>query len=601
MTDQAISTEKFLLPRQILNLIRARDLIITGFIGVVLILFLTKAGEFNLLGNLQILSMWMATIGIVAVGQTWVVLTGGIDLSVGSIVAFSSVLTASLVVAGWNPVLALILSLAASALIGWLHGVLITQFGLAPFVVTFGSLSLVRGLAQVISGAAPINVSSFRWVWVNVFGLIPLPVLVMLVIFVLTSFMLRRTRLGRYAYAIGNSESVARLSGINVNRTRQIIYAISGFMAGLAGFLIMARIEGGIYTNGQDYELVSIAAVIIGGTSLRGGKGGIWGTFAGVLLIAMINNGLILFNAPPLWRDVITGAIIIGAALIDRQRRKLQEGVILPMNNNPGAPPFVIKATDPLEQTLMSFAAMIKERFSVAAVSVYLCDAQSKKLIDPLKKTDAGSWVLQAAQQVAPSVITDFQTSTAVQPIHPEMRSALAIPIKTQGRLVGVIEFQAAVVNAFPPPTLRTLTSVCAQQTAILEARWLLESGWLAQQVRESLRNIHDTRYLDQSPLGDWLAVLPDDRGSSLRHLLLDVIENLCAKSTDAQSRANRRYKIIKQTYLDQKGVDAVIHDLGLSRRQYFYDLKEAIDTIAHDIFTQSQSLATFAPIDYTS
>lgn len=205
--------------------------------------------------------------------------------------------------------------------------------------------------------------------------------------------------------------------------------------------------------------------------------------------------------------------------------------------------------------------------------------------------------IQRAAEQIKPIALPDTRNVNRDAPdmvnlLHSDIRSALAVPICHAQRVVGVLELQSAQANAFPETTIRAVMSVSAQAAYALEANWLLESGWLAHQVRESLRNVHDVKYLDQSALGDWLPLGSTDRGEALRQTLLDAIESLYPDQADAQSRTARRYNIVRQTYIDQKSVDGIIHDLGLSRRQYFYDLKEAVDAIAHYVFAQLQHLA---------
>jgi ribose transport system permease protein len=259
------------------------------------VLFSLLSRHFASPSNMLLILMQMTPLAVVVAGQTLVIITGGIDMSVGSLAGLTSVIAAMLMTAETGlrlpPLLAIAVALLVATLIGWGHGWLITRAGLSPFVVTFGSYSLIRGLALVYSNASPIPIphSSFNWMSTLVGTILPIPIVVMVLVFLGMSRILSSTKLGRYAYAIGGNETVARLSGVNVNRYKAQVYAISGFLAGLSGILLMTRIESGAYTSGEDYALNSIAAVIIGGASLRGGSGSIWGSFLGVLLLTVVS------------------------------------------------------------------------------------------------------------------------------------------------------------------------------------------------------------------------------------------------------------------------------------------------------------------------
>ncbi len=566
--------------------------------AVLVVAFLVMAVQFNLVGNLQILAMIIAPIGIVAVGQTLVVLLGGLDLSVGSMVALISVITAMIAastntgpLSSLSPLFAVGVGLAAATGIGWLHGKLISHFHLAPFIVTFGSLSLLRGLAQVISNGAPISPQNdtFSYLWINVFNLIPLPVIIMLIVFVAGAFVLRRTRFGRHIYAIGSNENVARLSGINVARTQQLVYAFSGFLAGLAGILLMARIEAGTFNSGQDYELLSIAAVIIGGTSLKGGTGGLWGTLAGVLLMSLVNNSLFLLNVPPTWNGIVTGAIIVAAALIDIQRRKMPDSwtVLRPPPLPAPAPPQPAN----LEQALKWLTQNITDRFRDSEVRVYLRERPGGQLVDPIKHSEPCDSLSAIVSETSRSIaISDVKAETVArtQLFQPGHRAAAAVPIALENRLVGVIEAQSPTAGLFGEPELRILEHLSAQTARIVEDRWLLESGWLTEQVRKALRHLSDNVYLGDCELANWLHLSGGhDRSEILHTLLTEAIESLADGQGASHSRQERCYQILKQTYTDQKPADLVINDLGLSRRQYFYDLKYAVDAVTHYIYGQ--------------
>jgi ribose transport system permease protein len=566
-----------------------RDRVLLVLLAAMLVIFFSKSLESSLIGNIKALAMIMAPIGIVAAGQTLVIITGGVDLSVGSVVALTSVITAYLAAVGlgplgtFNPWIAAGIALGIATGVGWLHGTLISRYGLAPFVVTFGSLSLLRGLAQVISNGSPINLrgSTFDWMWANAFGFIPVPALLMLSLFIITGYLLRNSRYGRYAYAIGSNENVARLSGVNVGRTRQIIYAASGLLTGIAGLMLLALIKGGSFNNGQDYELTSIAAVIIGGTSLKGGSGGVWGTLGGILLMSLVQQGLVLFSAPPLWNQVLTGAIIISAALIDIQRRRLQEAAALPP-----APPVPLPPPNTLDQATNRLHHLFNERLGQINLYLYLPDRETDTLVRT-DGTSASALVMEVRASGKPHYTNDLRKENPFGIIEPDVRAAAAIPLFWQNRLVGVAELHSTKPGIFNPANLETAIQTSSTLVSSIEDYWLLESGWLAQQVREALRKLNDEVELDHSALAEWLLPTHPNRSAALRQLMLEAINHLRAEKIDPASRTARRYQILRQTYIDQRNADNIIHDLGLSRRQYFYDLKEAIDGVTHYLFSQ--------------
>ncbi len=575
--------------RQTANL-HPRDKIVLVIILVLTVIFVTRALRFNLLGNLQILAISMAIIGIVSIGQTLVVLTGGIDLSVGSLMALTGVIAAYLATNGlgdwlpsFNPWIAAFIALLVATGIGWLHGILIARFQLSPFIVTFASLSLLRGLAQIVSNGSPISLQSdaLGWLWNNLFGIIPFPAIIMAALFVVMAYMLRNTRLGRYTYAIGSNPTVARLSGVNVTRTQQMIYAASGFLAGIAGLLLLARIAGGAFNSGENYELLTLAAVIIGGTSLKGGTGSVWGTLAGVLLMSLVSNGLVLLSIPPIWKEAITGAIIMVAALIDVQRRRLQESTPVPSQRL--IPPS-IEPSMSLRETLSQLANTIQTRFNYDEIHVYLHDRETGALVEPegLKQAD-GTLVSRANTAKEIIVVNDFSRKSETGNVawHTKYRSAAAIPILCRKKIIGVIEIQSASVNIFKSQDLENISTLAAQLALGIEDRWLLESGWLRQQVRECLKNMADDVYLNRCELADWLQMSnAPDRSQALRQILLDGIEHTLSDTYAINSRANRRYQILKQTYVEQIPPDVISQKLSLSRRQYFYSLKEAVDGV---------------------
>jgi ribose transport system permease protein len=260
--------------------------------------------------------------GIMAVGMTFVILTAGIDLSVGSILAFSGVLCADFEHKGL-PVLAIVLlTLLIGAVMGFLNGIVITKGRVTPFVVTLGMMSIARGFALIYSGGYPISGfdKPFRFIGSGYFLKIPIPIIIFAATILIAAVVLRHTRLGRYTYAIGGNEETVKLSGINVDFYKTIAYTISGATSALGAVVLTARLNAGEPIAGTGYELDVIASVVIGGTSLMGGRGGVWGTLIGALLIGTINNGMNLLGVSSYWQAVVKGLIIVGAVLLDRLR-----------------------------------------------------------------------------------------------------------------------------------------------------------------------------------------------------------------------------------------------------------------------------------------
>ena len=259
---------------------------------------------------------------ILAAGMTFVILTGGIDLSVGSALAVAGVISVWLTTKGVPDVVAVLAGIATGGLCGALNGVLISKFKLSPFIVTLGALTYLRGVAYVTTGAYPLIKSDlgFAFLGVGSVGFLPWPVIIALVVFIIGYLVLKRTVFGRRLYAVGGNEQAARLSGINVDRLLIWVYTISGACAGLAGIIFSARLLSAQPTGGDGYELDAIAAVILGGTSFTGGVGSIIGTAIGALIIGVLNNGLVLMNVPFFYQLIIKGAVIIAAIMLDRIR-----------------------------------------------------------------------------------------------------------------------------------------------------------------------------------------------------------------------------------------------------------------------------------------
>ena len=279
--------------------------------------FITPRNIFNIIRQVSM-------IGIIAVGMTFVILSAEIDLSVGSMVAFVGVVAAGLqVYNGCGTFIAVFVPLILAMLLGIAMGVVITKTGVHSFVVTLGMLSIARGLALIYSGGYPISGlnPSFRFIGGGMIGPVPVPVIIYLGVVLVGYFVLSQTTFGKYVYAIGGNREAARLSGIPVNIYRTIVFGICSFTARIAGIILASRVNSGQPTAGIGWELDVIAAVIIGGTSLFGGRGGIIGTVIGSLFLGVIRNGLNLLNVSPFYQQVFIGLLIIVAVILDKFRR----------------------------------------------------------------------------------------------------------------------------------------------------------------------------------------------------------------------------------------------------------------------------------------
>ena len=263
--------------------------------------------------------------GILAVGVTSVLLTGGVDLSLGSVVALSGVIAASFAhPAQHNVLVPVLLGILGGAACGAVNGVVVTRGRVAPFIATLGMMSAARGAALLLSGGRPVSdlSAAFTSIGGGDIASVPVPIIIFGVVGLLSWVFLTRMRLGRYIYAVGGNENAARASGLHVRRIKLAAYTFCGALAGLAGVVLASRITTGQPNAGIGYELDAIAAVVIGGTSLSGGTGGVGGAMLGALLIGVLNNGLDLLNVSSYYQQVVKGLIIVGAVWLDRSKQK---------------------------------------------------------------------------------------------------------------------------------------------------------------------------------------------------------------------------------------------------------------------------------------
>jgi ribose transport system permease protein len=260
---------------------------------------------------------------IIAVGMTFVIITAGIDLSVGSIVAFSGVVLGSVLHAGVPVPVAIVIGLGVGLVCGLANGLLITRGNLPPFISTLGMMSVLRGAALLYTGGRPITgfSESFRFISKDIFH-IPFPIIIMAFVYIVAHFVLKRTKLGRYTYAIGGNEEAAVLSGVNVEFYKAMVYGVCGMLSGLAAIVLTARLNSAQPIAGMMYELDAIAATVIGGTSLMGGEGRIRGTLIGALIMGVLRNGLILLGVSSYLQQTVIGGVIIIAVLFDMLLKK---------------------------------------------------------------------------------------------------------------------------------------------------------------------------------------------------------------------------------------------------------------------------------------
>jgi ribose transport system permease protein len=285
--------------------------------------------------NIGAILLATAVNGVLALGVTFVIITGGIDLSVGTVMTLSAVMAGVTITnQGWPVALGVLVGLLTGAVCGVINGTLISRMRIPPFIATLGMMYIAKGLALVISDLAPIyfnDAPAFNKIAMNTpvnnllpFVKIPIynAVLIMFGAAIIAALILNRTVLGRYCYAIGSNEEATRLSGVNVAAWKTAIYGLCGLYAGLAGVLMASRLNSAQPALGAGYELDAIAAVVIGGTSLSGGEGSILGTFIGAFVISTLSNGLRIMSVPQEWQIVVTGAIVIGAVYLDILRRR---------------------------------------------------------------------------------------------------------------------------------------------------------------------------------------------------------------------------------------------------------------------------------------
>lgn len=280
--------------------------------------FLTPKNMFNILRQ-NASNLFLAT------GMTMVIILGGIDLSVGSVIALSGVVAAGCVVNfGLPEAVGFAAAILVGAVVGLFNGFIICKTDIPPFIVTLASMNITKGIALVLTGGAPIRcmTDAFKFPGAGYVGPVPTPVILMVVIFIIAALMINKTQLGRHIYAVGGNVQAAKFSGISVEKVKFIVYAYTGVMAGIAGVVIASRLYSGQPTAGDGAEMDAIASVVVGGTSMSGGSGRIGGTLIGVLIIGVLNNGLNLMGVDSNFQYIVKGLVILLAVYVDFLRNK---------------------------------------------------------------------------------------------------------------------------------------------------------------------------------------------------------------------------------------------------------------------------------------
>lgn len=297
-----------------------------SLIGLVLLCIVITIVTPNFLSVSNITNVFtqVSVNAIIAIGMTFVILTGGIDLSVGSTLAISGAVGASIVKSTGNVFLAIIVAAVIGIAVGLINGLLVSKGKLQAFIVTLATMTIFRGATLVFTDGTPISKlpEAFVKIGNGKLGFMPIPVIITIIIAIIAVYALSQTRFGRYLYALGGNEDASRLSGINTDKIKTLVYVVSGFASAIAGVIITSRIGSASPNAGTGFELDAIAAVVIGGTSLAGGEGTITGTLIGTLIIGVLNNGLKLMNVSPFYQSIVKGLVILIAVLLDKKSRK---------------------------------------------------------------------------------------------------------------------------------------------------------------------------------------------------------------------------------------------------------------------------------------
>lgn len=307
-----------------------KDLLVKykSLIGLLLLVIIVSilSPTFLTLPNLLNVFRQTSINAVIAAGMTFVILTGGIDLSVGSILAFSGAIAASMLASGSSVITATIVAVVIGALSGFANGIIISKGKLQPFIATLATMTILRGLTLVFTDGKPIAIGtsnhaiSFGKIGGGQIAGIPTPAIIMILVFGICFYILTQTKMGRYVYALGGNEEATKLSGLNTDKIKTYVYTISGILAAIGGVIVTARLYSAQPNAGSGYELDAIAAVVLGGTSLSGGQGTIIGTIIGALIIGVLNNALNILDVSSYYQMIAKGIVILIAVLLDRRK-----------------------------------------------------------------------------------------------------------------------------------------------------------------------------------------------------------------------------------------------------------------------------------------
>jgi len=308
------------------NISRESKQLLSTFSGlfVIGIIFSILSPYFFSVNHLLTVATQTAIIAIIAIGQTYVMITTGIDLSIGSNIALSGMVAGMTMAAGYPLAVCITLALLSGCLVGLLNGLMVAYGKIPPFIATLGTMTAIRGVSLTLTQGIPISglPKQFTVMGTGTLAGIPIPVILMVVLTVIFGFVLAKTKLGRHVYATGSNVDAARLSGIDTKAVLIKVYMISGFLAAFAGLIMAARIISAQPSAGDGYELDAVASSVIGGTSTLGGEGLIGGTFIGAFIIGILRNGLNLVGVSPFIQKIIIGVVIVGSVFVDRIKRK---------------------------------------------------------------------------------------------------------------------------------------------------------------------------------------------------------------------------------------------------------------------------------------
>lgn len=295
------------------------------FVLVFEIIFFSFASEYFLSAtNFVNVLRQVSIVGIMAVGMTFVILTGGVDLSVGGVTACVGVICAKLMVSGWNPLLAVLISLGFTALVGCVNAFFSHEFRLNPMIVTLATLQILKGISYIVTGAIPVYgfTEEFKKIGQGHIGQIPIPIIIMVILYLAAYVVLKYTKFGQSIYGIGGNEEAVRLTGIDIRKSKYGAYILCSVVSGIAGIVLLSRANTAQPSAGFGYEMDVIAGAVLGGISMSGGEGKITGVFAGVLVMAILSNGMLMMDVSEYWQWVTKGIVMLAAITYDRVLKK---------------------------------------------------------------------------------------------------------------------------------------------------------------------------------------------------------------------------------------------------------------------------------------